>query len=145
MNGIEQHLDMIDSYKVDYESLLPLYYDFEYFNIPFSCQVLNDDHESSYIINLTAKIGHLPYSSENKSQRQRMLKNFGHLMAHNLITMDHHCNMTFPVSTTITGEISAKRVMEAILYTILDVKEVLDIINDTMQYKSIENKPKKHA
>jgi hypothetical protein len=145
MNGIEQHMGVIDSHKVDYVTLLPLYYDFEYSNIPFDCQILHDEYDESYIINLIAKVGHLPYSSENKSQRQRILKNFSHLMAHNLILIDRHSSLTFPISTTLTGKINAKKVMEAILYTLLDVKEVIDIITETMQYKAIENKPHKKA
>jgi hypothetical protein len=143
MNGLEQHMGVIDAHMVDYESLLPLYYDFEYFNIPFSCQILHDSYDKSYIINLTANVGYLPYSSENKSQRQRMLKNFAHLLSNNLIIKDRHSHLTFPINTTLTGDINAKKVMETILYTILDVKEVLDIINETMQYKSIENKTNK--
>jgi len=145
MNGIEQHMGVIDSHKVDYETLLPLYYDFEHSNIPFDCQVLHDEYDGSYIINLIAKIGHLPFSSENKSQRQRVLKNFSHLITHNLILIDRHSSMTFPISTTLTGEINAKKVMETILYTLLDVKEAIDIINDTMQYKAIENKSQNKA
>ncbi|MDG1997071.1 MAG: hypothetical protein P8J14_11290 [Emcibacteraceae bacterium] len=145
MNGIEQHLGVIESHKVDYKSLLPLYYNFEHSNISFDCQVLHDEYDGSYIINLIAKIGHLPYSSENNLQRQNMLKNFSHLIAHNLILKDKHSHLTFPISTTFTGEINAKKVMEIILYTLMDVKEIIDIINDTMQYKAIENKTQKIA
>ncbi|MDG1707848.1 MAG: hypothetical protein P8H03_03760 [Emcibacteraceae bacterium] len=144
MKGIEQHMGVIDSHKADYITLLPLYYDFEYSNVSFDCQVLHDEYDRSYIINLIAKIGHLPYSSENKQQRQLILKNFSHLMAHNLIVKDRHSYLTFPISTTLAGDINARKVMETILYTLLDVKEVIDIINDTMQYKTIENKPKEN-
>ncbi|MCC3860838.1 hypothetical protein [Pseudemcibacter aquimaris] len=139
MNGLDLHMDMVDDHNVDYETLLPLYYQFNYHGINFDCEVINSENYGSYDINLTAQIGYLPYSSENKSRREKILKNFSHLMAHNLITLDHHCNLTFPVSTTINGEINAKKVMETILYTLLDVKEVLEIIADTMNVLSIED------
>lgn len=136
---------MIDDHNVDYETLLPLYYQFDYHGITFDCEVINSEYDGSYDVNLTAQIGYLPYSSENKERRALILKNFGQLMAHNLITRDHHCNLSFPVSTTIRGEINAKKVMETILYTLLDVKEVLEVIADTMHVMSIEDGSKKQA
>ena len=138
MNELNKHLRLIDDHMVDYEALLPLYYQFEYHGIPFDCQVIHLETEGAYNINLTANIGYLPYSSENKIRRQQILKDFGHLMAHKLIIIDHHCNLTFPLNTMVTGELNAKKVVETILYTLLDVKDILEIISNTMQVKNID-------
>ena len=74
MNGLEQRLELIDDYLVDYKSLLPLFYQFVYDGIIFDCQIIIHDIENSYHINLTAQIGYLPYSSENKTRREQILK-----------------------------------------------------------------------
>lgn len=142
MIGLKKNTEMIAANQVDYDSLLPLYYNFEFRQIPFECQVIAGENNGSYIVNISAQIGHLPYSCENQTKRKKILNNFNHLMHHKLITMDHHCNMTFPLKTTITGKINAKKVMETILYTLLDVQEVLDIIVNTMQYGALEDRSK---
>lgn len=139
MNAFEQNLELIDDHLIDYKSKLPLFYNFEYHGINFDCQIINHDITDHYQVNLRAKIGHLPYSSENKNRRKFILKNFSHLMAKNLITINHHCEMKFPLSTVIKGDISAKIVMETIFYTLLDSKEILEIIANTMQSKTINN------
>lgn len=139
MNAFEQNLELIDDHLIDYKSKLPLFYNFEYHGINFDCQIINHEITDHYQVNLRAKIGHLPYSSENKNRRKFILKNFSHLMAKNLITINHHCEMNFPLSTVIKGDISAKIVMETIFYTLLDSKEILEIIANTMQSKTINN------
>lgn len=139
MNALEQNMDLIDDHLVEYRSLLPLYYHFEYLGIKFECQIIEHDTPDQYYVNLTANIGYLPYSSENKKKRELILKNFSRLMVKKLITINHHCEMKFPVSTIIKGEISAKIVMETIFYTLLDAKEILEIIVKSMQEKHIDS------
>lgn len=137
MNALEQNLELIEEHLIDYKSQLPLFYQFEYHGINFDCQIVNHDSPDHYYVNLTARIGYLPYSSENKNRRELILKNFSHLMAHNLITIDHHCDMKLPLNTMIKGDINAKTVMETICYTLLDANEVLEIISNTMNDKNI--------
>lgn len=139
MENFKHFTDIIDNNDVDYDSLLPLYYNFDFNDLPFECQILADNNKNSYIVNLTADLGYLPYSCENKNKRHKILKNFQNLMSHNLIIIDHHCNMTFPINTSIKGDLSAKRMMEAILYTLLDVQEVLSIISSTLQKPNFAN------
>ncbi len=143
MINFDQFTSVVNDNNLDYESLLPLYYHFDFNKIPFECQILSRDDDNSYIVNLTAKLGFLPYSSENRQKRQKILKNFQNLMQHRLIIMDHHCNMTFPIETSITGQLNAKIMMEAIVYTLLDVEDILSIITNTLENPTAENK--KHS
>jgi len=116
----------------NFDSMVPLYYQFKYNNLPFDCQIVHHENKQSYILNLTAKIGHLPYSAENLTLREKIIKNFSNLIRLGVIIMDHHCNMTFPIKINIKDEIDANKLMEIITYTLLDVQEVLTIIHDTM-------------
>lgn len=142
MNALEQNLELIEEHLIDYKNQLPLLYQFEYHSINFDCQIVNHESPDHYYVNLTARIGYLPYSSENKKKRELILKNFSHLMAHNLITIDHHCGMKLPLNTMIKGDINAKIMMETICYTLLDAKEVLEIISNTIHDKNINTHQK---
>ncbi|MBT5187839.1 MAG: hypothetical protein HOH19_11510 [Kordiimonadaceae bacterium] len=121
----------------DFDSMLPLYYQFKYNDLPFDCQIVHHENKQSYILNLTAKIGYLPYSAENQPLREKIINNLSNLIRLGVIVMDHHCNMTFPIKTIIKDEINANKLMETITYTLLDVQEVLTIILETMQVSKI--------
>lgn len=138
MKELEQYTKLVAANQVDYDTLLPLYYSFKFNDILFECQLLNHENGSSYILNLTADLGFLPYSSENINRRNALLKKLGQLMAQGTITIDHHCAMKFPLSTVIESELSAKTVMETILYTLLDSQELLRVITDIIE---TSNKP----
>lgn len=133
MKELEKYTKLAAANQVDYNTLLPLYYSFKFNNLLFECQILNHDDGTSYIVNLTANLGYLPYSSENKPRRQELLQELGKLMAQGKIIIDHHCSMTFPLTTVINGQLNAKIIMESILYTLLDAQEMLNIITKILK------------
>ncbi|MEZ5757008.1 MAG: hypothetical protein R3D86_02175 [Emcibacteraceae bacterium] len=124
MEKIEQFKTSFVSNQTDYEALLPLHYKFTYGAIPFACEILKDASGNSYILHLDADLGILPYSAENKLHRSQILKELGPLIVRGIITIDHHCRCRMPLKTHLGQEISAKIIMEAILYTLLDTRKI---------------------
>ncbi|HPF46659.1 MAG: hypothetical protein KDF58_14490 [Alphaproteobacteria bacterium] len=132
MEKIEQFKKSFVSSQSDYEALLPLRYDFTYDTIPIACEILKDCSGNSYNIHLEADLGFLPYSAENKLHRAQILKELGPLMVQGKITIDHHCQLHMPIKTVLGQEISAKIIMEAILYTLLDTRKILEQIKSAL-------------
>ena len=120
MKELEQYNELMSTNQAEYDSLLPLYNSFTFNDILYDCQILNHEDGSSYTLNLSANLGFLPYSSENHTRRSALLQKLGRLMAQGTITIDHHCAMKLPISSVINDELSAKVIMESILYTLLD-------------------------
>ena len=91
MSGFAQYKNLIEGHQHDYDALLPLCYKFSYDGLTFECQLLHNNEDNGYIINLTALLGHLPYSAENNKKRSFMLQSLGSLMNQGIIVIDRHC------------------------------------------------------
>ncbi len=128
MNLFNEHQALIAQEQIDYESLLPLHYTFEFQGIPFSCDVDKDEAAHTLTLRLTADLGFLPYSSENIVKRNQLLKGLGPLIARGQVLIDHHCSINMQLTTLIYEELNAKVLIEAITYTLLDHREALDQI-----------------
>lgn len=133
MNTLEDHKTLLATQQINYEALLPLCYSFDYNGLPFECQLVRRDDDSTFMLHLTALLGHLPYSAENKPRRERLRTRLGPLMSQGKVTTDRHSKITFPLKTVISGDISANVIIEAILYTLLDAREILSAINDSLE------------
>lgn len=114
----------------DISSLLPLEYSFKYKNLSFHCEITHHQ-DGTYALDLLAKLGHLPYSSENHLKRCELLRKLGPLKAKKIVKIDHHCAITLPVRTSFNTELTAETLMTAITITLLDMGEIIDVILGT--------------
>ncbi|MCP5382648.1 MAG: hypothetical protein H6912_09800 [Kordiimonadaceae bacterium] len=128
MEKIEQFKTSVVSNPLDYESLLPLRYDIRHDTFRIACEILKDCTGNSYVIHLEFDLGILPYSAENKLRRTQILKELGPELVRGIITIDHHSRFRLPLKTHLGKEISAKLIMEAILYTLLDTRKLVEKI-----------------
>ncbi len=129
MNKIEQKSVDLASHQEEYENLLPLHYTFVHQGLTFDCDIAKDDTNDKIVVGLTADLGHLPYSAENMVRRMELLEILNPLIARGVVTLDHHCKLTLPVATSLKDGLCASRLMEAITYTLLDLRDVFSRIN----------------
>ncbi len=133
MNAVEQKTSQSEAQKDQFENLLPLHYNFEFDGLPFDCNITDDENDHSITVSLIAKLGYLPYSAENKERRVQLLKLFGPLIAQGKINLDRHCNLTFSAETTSKNELCSKKIMETIVYTLLDVREIVYQVSSALK------------
>ena len=57
----------------------------------------------------------------------------GPLVSQGKVIIDRHSKITFPLKTVVRGDINANIIMEAILYTLLDVRKTVSAIKDGLE------------
>ena len=128
MNALELKTSELSSKTNEIDNKLPLNYTFNHRGLPFDCYIDHDETDDRIIVKLTADLGHLPYSAENKAKRAEMLLKLGPLMAKGKISLDSHCKLSVIESTSMGDELCAKKLMECLLYTLLDIRDIIDVV-----------------
>lgn len=124
-----QHKELYADMDNDFSNLLPLHYSFNYKSLPFQCEV-TEISEGTYIVDLVATLGYLPYSSENEEKRCKMLNELGPFIAKGIVRIDHHCALTLPIKTSFKSDLTAATLMETITYTLLDANDLINMAED---------------
>lgn len=129
MNLFKEHQALIARQQLDYESLLPLTYNFKFRNINFDCAVVKNSNDGNILMNLTANLGILPYSSENIMRRTELLTGLARYIARGHVTIDHHCSISMSLTTIIKRHFDTNSLIEAIVYTILDARQTISHVS----------------
>lgn len=145
MSLFKEHQALIADQQVEYESLLPLRYNFQFQKIKFECLVERNNSNDNIVMNLTANLGILPYSSENIARRMELLSGLGPLIARGQVSIDHHCSISMSLKTILKKQFDAKGLIEAIVYTLLDVRGVISHVSNFIDAPKINNSLKKRA
>ena len=128
MEALAQNVEFISENQTDFTDLLPLHYSFEYGGMPFDCTLVNNDDGCSFILDLTARLGYMPYSAEDKSRRNMIRSGLGPLMAQGKVSVDRQSNLTYSLKTIVSEKLCTRVLMESILFTLLDAKQTLSDI-----------------
>lgn len=101
----------------------PSRFTFSWQNINFSGQILRSESPGIFSMNLVANLGYIPFSSEDKTRRKDLLTTF----TPSFIKGDYNLSMNSQIQmvlfTEFSGPVNAKRLMEAITYSLIDVRD----------------------
>lgn len=102
---------------------LPARFTFVWHNINFAGQVLlTSESSNQFSINLVANLGHIPFSAEDKVHRKKLLDAFTPLFIKGDYRLSVNSQIQMVMLTNFTGPVNAKRVMEVITCTLLDLQ-----------------------
>jgi len=137
VNKITKTDDMEKSSPIDLQELMndvalqttdvaikfPSRFTFSWQNINFSGQILRSESPGIFSMNLVANLGYIPFSSEDKTRRKDLLTTF----TPSFIKGDYNLSMNSQIQmvlfTEFSGPVNAKRLMEAITYSLIDVRD----------------------
>ncbi len=101
----------------------PSRFTFSWQNINFSGQILRSERPGIFSMNLVANLGYIPFSSEDKTRRKELLTTF----TPSFIKGDYNLSMNSQIQmvlfTEFSGPVNAKRLMEVITYSLIDVRD----------------------
>ncbi len=126
--NLKQLLDEVARQTTGENIGLPSRFDFTWHNIFFSGQILNAHDDGKFSINLAANLGHIPFSAENKARRKKLLATFTPLFLKGDYMLSAQSQIQMVMLTDFTGPVNAKRFVEAITFTLLDLREDLKTI-----------------
>jgi len=110
----------------------PSRFTFTWHNIGFIGQILPSKEPERFSINLVANLGYIPFSAEDNARRRKLLKTFTPLFITGDYSLSVNSQIQMILLTDFTGPANAKRLMEAITYTLLDLLEDLRSIRDSV-------------
>lgn len=107
----------------------PARFNFIWHNIPFAGQILHSkNNDGEFSLNLIANLGYIPFSSENFSQRKKLLKIFTPHFMKGDYRLSSNSQIQMILLTHFDGPVNAKRLVEVITYTLLDQNSELKSI-----------------
>ncbi|PCI32178.1 MAG: hypothetical protein COB54_07905 [Alphaproteobacteria bacterium] len=102
---------------------IPSRFSFVWHNINFAGQVLLiNDSQNQFSINLVANLGHIPFSAEDRAHRKKLLESFTPLFMKGDFRLAVNSQIQMVMLTNFTGPVNAKRIMEVITCTLLDLQ-----------------------
>ncbi|MBL4800356.1 MAG: hypothetical protein JKY45_00595 [Emcibacter sp.] len=111
---------------------LPATFHFIWHDIKFSGELLQAKEDNLFTLILVAKLGHIPFSAEDKNRRRNLLETLSPLF----IAKDYNLSINSQVEKTLhtdfSGPISAKRLMEVIAYVLLDQQDDLKSVQTSI-------------
>ena len=122
---LDRLLKKLASEVTDEKIELPASFSFRWHGIPFAGQILTFEDSDTLKLDLVANLGHLAYSAENHSRRQELLRIFQPLVWKGDFTINRHSQIQMITRTSFSGDLSAKNIMTAIAYTLLDIRDKL--------------------
>ncbi len=126
--NLKQLLDEVARKTTDDNINLPSRFDFTWHNIHFAGQILRAQEAGKFSINLAANLGHIPFSAEDKVRRKKLFATFTPLFLKGEYMLSAQSQIQMILMTDFTGPMNAKRLVEAITYTLLDLREDLKTI-----------------
>ncbi len=101
----------------------PSRFTFSWQNISFLGQILRSEKPGIFSMNLVANLGYIPFSSENKNRRESLLTAFTPSFIKGDYNLSVNSQIQMVLRTEFSGPVNARRLMEAIAYTLLDLRE----------------------
>ncbi|WP_321391619.1 hypothetical protein [Emcibacter sp.] len=101
---------------------LPAGFTFTWHNIPFAGQIISFEGNDELKLDLVANLGHLTYSAENLNHRKQLLSIFQPLVWKGEFVINRHSQIQLITQTSFSGELSARNIMTAITFTLIDIQ-----------------------
>ncbi|WP_417624062.1 hypothetical protein [Paremcibacter congregatus] len=111
---------------------LPAHFKFDWHGIHFAGQVLPSQNGQNSSLNLVANLGYIPFSAENKERRRTLITTFTPLFMKGEYSLSTSSQIQMILLTEFTGSVSARRLMEVITLTLLDLQEDLKDIHKSI-------------
>ncbi len=127
-HNLKQLLDEIARKTTDDNINFPSRFNFTWHNIYFAGQILRAQEVGKFSINLAANLGHIPFSAEDKVRRKKLFATFTPLFLKGEYMLSAQSQIQMILLTDFVGPMNAKRLVEAITYTLLDLREDLKTI-----------------
>ncbi|MFC7050527.1 hypothetical protein [Emcibacter nanhaiensis] len=122
---LDRLLKQLAAEVTDEKLELPASFSFHWHGIPFAGQILTFENSDKLKLDLVANLGHLAYSAENHTRRQELLRIFRPLVRKGDFTISRHSQIQMISQTSFSGDLSARNIMTAITYTLLDLRDKL--------------------
>ncbi len=127
--NLELLLDGVAKQITDNNIEFPSQFNFIWHNIQFSGQILDPKKGLDlFSINLTANLGYLPFSSENKAHRKKLFETFSSQLTNGEYILSPNSQIQIILQTQFSGPVDGKRLVEVISYTLLDQQAELKSI-----------------
>lgn len=125
-------LNEIARQVTDNDITFPSHFTFTSHHIHFAGQLLRDKKNEGFSLNLVANLGYIPFSAEDPGRRKKLLKTFSPLFIKGDFSLSLSSQIQMILITNFTGPVNAKKVMEVVTYTLLDMQENLKSIQNSM-------------
>lgn len=121
--NLNQLLDDVATQITDDSINFPSHFGFVWHNIKFAGQILPSENEGhQFSINLVANLGHIPFSAEDTTHRKKLFDAFTPLFMKGDYKLSANSQIQMILLTDFAGPMNAKRLMEVITYTLLDLQ-----------------------
>jgi len=111
---------------------IPARFHFIWQNIDFAGQILPAGKDTHFSLNLVAGLGHIPFSAEDKIRRKKLLEIFSPLFLRGDYSLSVNSDIQMTVLTDFAGPVNARRLMEVITLTLLDLLPDLKSLQSAM-------------
>ncbi len=101
---------------------IPARFNFVWQNTHFSGQILPAGEEHRFSLNLVVDLGYIPFSAEDKIRRKKLLEIFFPLFLNGEYTLSVNSRIQMTILTDFTGPVNARRLIETITFTLLDLQ-----------------------
>jgi len=134
-NGLSDLLSQVSGQITGQELELPAHFTFTWNNFPFAVQLSSYKNNDIASINLVGDLGFIPYSAEDYDLRQKMRIAFASLVRNGDFHISHGNRIQLSQQTDFTGDLTAKRILQVITFTLLDIKDKLDDIAEEFPHQ----------
>lgn len=104
---------------------IPSCFSFLWHNIKFSGQLSQAEKDDLFSVDLMADLGHIPFSAENNTHRQKLIADFTPRFRTGDYSLSKNSQIKKILQTDFSGPLNAKRLIEVITYVLLDQKDEL--------------------
>ncbi|NOZ43534.1 MAG: hypothetical protein GXP02_10325 [Alphaproteobacteria bacterium] len=111
---------------------IPSHFSFIWHKIHFVGQILPQGQDNRFSLNLVASLGYIPFSAEDKSYRKKLLDLFTPLFMSGDYTLSVNSQIQMIILTGFVGPVNARRLVEAITFTLLDLQPDLTSVQASM-------------
>lgn len=130
-NGLNELLSQVSEQITSDELDLPAHFNFIWNAIPFAGQLFTYKNKNTVSISLAGDIGYIPYSAEDFVLRQKMLISLASYTRKGELHISHGNRIQVILQTDFSGTLSAKKILQVITFTLLDIKQKLaEIANE---------------
>lgn len=130
--NLDSLLDEIANQITEDSIVFPSHFSFTRNNIHFAGQLLYTKENDLYCLNLVANLGYIPFSAEDKIRRKKLMVTFAPLFLKGDYILSQNSQIQMILITNFTGPANAKKIMEVITYTLLDMQENLKSIQKSI-------------
>jgi len=116
-------VDMLQQ-EIDSRTLkLPYQCSFDFGAIKFNAEITPSEIDNQYVLALKSSLGVLPFSSENRPRRMKILS----LLNNRTLSADCHLEaknaISYTAKTAFADDLTAKNIMNALIITLIDCQD----------------------